>query len=59
MWTAIAVLIAIFCALQWLIQWINNAALIKCMMDKRMPPTDEELRANTVWVWKKLLGIKK
>lgn len=47
------------CAAGWLLYWVGAAALVKYMAEKGYkPPSDEEMRACTMYVWKKLLHIR-
>ncbi len=49
----------VVCAIGWLLYWVGAAALAKYMMDKGYkPPSDKEMKACTVYVWKKLLHIQ-
>ena len=59
MTTAILLAAAAICGFGWLVTWVGNAAMAKCLQDKgHTPPTDEEMTACSVYVWKRLLRIK-
>lgn len=49
--------LAAVCAFGWLNSWVVRGALIKYMTDKNTLPSDEEIKACLVWVWKKLLHV--
>lgn len=43
----------------WLCYWVGSAALAKYMIDKGyMPPSDDEMKACSTYVLKKLLHIR-
>ena len=49
----------VICGIGWLTYWVGAAALAKYLMDKGYkPPSDEEMKACTMYVWKKLLHIQ-
>lgn len=49
--------LAAVCAFGWFNSWVARGALIKYMTDKNTLPSDEEIKACLVWVWKKLLHV--
>ena len=51
-------MLAGICAAGWLTYWVGVAALAKYMSDKGYkPPSDDEIKACSVYVWKKLLHL--
>ena len=59
MLTVFFLLTTFICGLGWLVCWVGSAALAKYILDKGYkPPSDEEMKACSMYVWKKLLRIK-
>jgi hypothetical protein len=57
--TLLFVLTTIICAVGWLTYWVGSAALAKYMMDKGYtPPSENEMKECSTYVWKKLLHIR-
>lgn len=53
---AVAVVV---CAFNWLNRWVACAALAKYMFDKGYtPPSDEEVKACAMLVWKRWFKVK-
>lgn len=49
----------VVCGVGWLLYWVSTASLAKYMMDKGYkPPSDEEMKKCSLYVWKKLLHIE-
>lgn len=49
----------VICGIGWLTYWVGTAALAKYMMDKGYkPPSEEEMKACSVYVWTKLFHLK-
>lgn len=56
--TAFFVLTTIISSIGWLCYWVGSAALAKYMMDKGYtPPSDEEMKACSTYVLKRILHI--
>lgn len=57
--TVFFILTTIISSIGWLCYWVGSAALVKYMMDKGYtPPSDEEMRACSTYVWKKIFKIQ-
>lgn len=55
---ALFIVTTIVCGIGWLVYWVGAAALAKYMLDKGYtPPSDEEMKACCMYVWRKLLHI--
>ncbi len=49
----------IVCGIGWIAYWAGSAALVKYMMDKGYkPPSDDEMKECSLYVWKKILHVK-
>ena len=56
MWTAILAVTTVICAVGWLNRWVCCTAWIMYVVGKDYTlPTDEELRACLMEVWKRIL----
>lgn len=57
-WIIALIALLVVCALGWLNQWVCNAALIMCLMDRGGMPPEEEIKKNLDFAWKRVLKIK-
>ena len=49
----------IICGIGWLVYWAGTNAIVKYMLDKGYkPPSDEEMKECSLYVWRKLFHIK-
>ena len=56
--TGFFILTTIIAFIGWLFYWTGSAALAKYMKDKGYaPPSDEEMKACCIYIWKKVLHI--
>ena len=47
------------CALKWLDYYVRAHSLAYILAKRELPPSDEEMKSAAVFVWKKILHVRR